>query len=179
MHWRSLGARGRWRPAPPSLHQLPPAQTPQSFWFFLQSHSLCFFPLSSRFPSSPLPALVGNNRVYRGWGMLVGYYLPGNSPAAPPEHRAGGSTAHEEVQQSQFDPFPPGRCPGGAGNIFCQLGHSCKICNIHVLGTCKSQNCQFYEIRHFSLIFTFEYLIVALKHIRQSYCSFNQHFVAS
>ena len=68
-----------------------------------------------------LPALVGNNRVYRGWGMLVGYYLPGNSPAAPPEHRAGGSTAHEEVQQSQFDPFPPGRCSGGAGSIFCQL----------------------------------------------------------
>ena len=53
--------------------------------------------------------------------MLVGYYLPGNSPAPPPDHRAGGTTAHEEVQQSQFDPFPPGRCPGGAGNIFCQL----------------------------------------------------------
>ena len=68
-----------------------------------------------------LPALVGNNRVYRGWGMLVGYYLPGNSPAPPPEHRAGGSTAHEEVEQSQFDPFPPGRCSGGAGSIFCQL----------------------------------------------------------
>ena len=53
--------------------------------------------------------------------MLVGYYLPGNSPAPPPEPRAGGSTAHEEVQQSQFDPFPPGRCSGGAGSIFCQL----------------------------------------------------------
>ena len=69
----------------------------------------------------PLPALVGNNRVYRGWGMLVGYYLPGNSPAPHPDHRAGGTTAHEEVAQSQFDPFPPGRWPGGAGNIFCQL----------------------------------------------------------
>ena len=69
----------------------------------------------------PLPALVGNNRVYRGWGMLVGYYIPGNSPAPHPDHRAGGTTAHEEVAQSQFDPFPPGRWPGGAGNIFCQL----------------------------------------------------------
>ena len=50
--------------------------------------------------------------------MLVGYYLPGNSPAPPPGHRAGGGTAHEEVVQSQFDPFPPGRCPGGASNVF-------------------------------------------------------------
>ena len=25
---------------------------------------------------APLPALVGNNRVYGGWGMLVGYYNP-------------------------------------------------------------------------------------------------------
>ena len=61
----------------------------------------------------PLPALVGNNRVYRGWGMLVGYYLPGNRAAPPPSHRAGGTTAHVEVEQGQFDPFPPGRCPGG------------------------------------------------------------------
>ena len=60
-----------------------------------------------------LPALVGNNRVYRGWGMLVGYYLPGNRAAPPPGHRAGGGTANEEVEQGQFDPVPPERCPGG------------------------------------------------------------------
>ena len=52
--------------------------------------------------------------------MLVGYYLPGNSPAPPPEHRAGGSTAHEEVEQSQFDPFPPERWLGGANHVFLQ-----------------------------------------------------------
>ena len=53
--------------------------------------------------------------------MLVGYYLPGNSPAPPPSHRAGGTTANKEVEQSQFDPFPPERWPGGASNVFCQL----------------------------------------------------------
>ena len=58
-----------------------------------------------------LPALVGNNRVYGGWGMLVGYYLPGNRAAPPPGHRAGGGTANEEVEQGQFDPVPPERCP--------------------------------------------------------------------
>ena len=41
----------------------------------------------------PLPALVGNNRVYREWGVLVSYYLPGNSLAPPPSHRASGATA--------------------------------------------------------------------------------------
>ena len=56
-------------------------------------------------------ALVGNNRVYGGWGMLVGYYLPGNRAAPPPRHRAGGGTANEEVEQGQFDPVPPERCP--------------------------------------------------------------------
>ena len=60
-----------------------------------------------------LPALVGNNRVYRGWGMIVGYYLPGNRAAPPPSHRAGGTTAHVEVEQGQFYPFPPGRWLGG------------------------------------------------------------------
>ena len=57
----------------------------------------------------PLPALVGNNRVYRGWGMLVGYYLPGNRAAPPPSPRAGGIPANEEVEQGQFDPVPPER----------------------------------------------------------------------
>ena len=57
-------------------------------------------------------------------------------------------------------------------------GHSCKIGNIPVPGTSENQNCQFYEIHHFSLIFTFLYYIVTLKHIRQSYCSDNQHVVA-
>ena len=45
--------------------------------------------------------------------MIVGYYLPGNRAAPPPGHRAGGGTAHEEVEQGQFDPVPPERCPGG------------------------------------------------------------------
>ena len=54
----------------------------------------------------------------------------------------------------------------------------CKIGNIPVPGTSENQNCQFYEIHHFSLIFTFLYYIVTLKHIRQSYCSDNQHVVA-
>ena len=52
----------------------------------------------------PLPALVGNNRVYGGWGMLVSYYLPGNSLAAPPSHRDGGATANVEVQQGFLIP---------------------------------------------------------------------------
>ena len=56
-----------------------------------------------------LPALVGNNRVYKGWGMLVGYYLPGNRAAPPPSPRAGGIPANEEVEQGQFDPVPPER----------------------------------------------------------------------
>ena len=34
-------------------------------------------------------------------------------------------------------------------------GNSCKIGNIPVPGTSKNQNCQFHEIHHFSLIFTF------------------------
>ena len=58
------------------------------------------------------------------------------------------------------------------------VGLSCKIGNIPVPGTSENQNCQFYEIHHFSLIFTFLYYIVTLKHIRQSYCSDNQHVVA-
>ena len=58
------------------------------------------------------------------------------------------------------------------------MGLSCKIGNIPVPGTSENQNCQFYEIHHFSLIFTFLYYIVTLKHIRQSYCSDNQHVVA-
>ena len=62
---------------------------------------------------SALPALVGNNRVYRGWGMLIGYYLPGNRAAPPPSPRAGGIPANEEVEQGQFDPVPPGRWLGG------------------------------------------------------------------
>ena len=36
--------------------------------------------------------------------MLVGYYLPGNSAAPPPGHRAGGGTAHEEVEQRHLTP---------------------------------------------------------------------------
>ena len=51
-----------------------------------------------------LPALVGNKRVYGGWGMLVSYYLPGNSLAAPPSHRVGGATANVEVQQGFLIP---------------------------------------------------------------------------
>ena len=47
-------------------------------------------------------------------------------------------------------------------------GHSCKIGNMHVPGTSENQNHQFHEIHHFCLIFTFEYYIVAQKHIRQS-----------
>ena len=39
-------------------------------------------------------------------------------------------------------------------------------------------NCQFYQIHHFCSIFTFEYYTVAQKHIRQSYSSVNQHFMA-
>ena len=53
---------------------------------------------------APLPALVGNKRVYGGWGMLVSYYLPGNSLAAPPSHRDGGATANVEVQQGFLIP---------------------------------------------------------------------------
>ena len=34
-----------------------------------------------------LPALVGNNRMYRGVGMLVSFYLPGTSLAQPPTPR--------------------------------------------------------------------------------------------
>ena len=49
-------------------------------------------PGGSRLPPA-LPALVGKKRVYGGWGMLVSYYLPGNSCAHPQGHRAGGSTA--------------------------------------------------------------------------------------
>ena len=49
-------------------------------------------------------ALVGNKRVYGGWGMLVSYYLPGNSLAAPPSHRDGGTTAKEEGQQGFLIP---------------------------------------------------------------------------
>ena len=57
-------------------------------------------------------------------------------------------------------------------------GHSCKIGNMRVPGTSKNQYCQFYKIHHFYLIFTFEYYTVAQKHIRQSYSSVNQHFMA-
>ena len=46
----------------------------------------------------PLPVLVGNNRVYRVWRMLVSYYLPGNSLALPPSHRVRGVTAQEVVE---------------------------------------------------------------------------------
>ena len=63
-------------------------------------------------------------------------------------------------------------------SYFVIQGLSCKIGNIPVPGTSENQNCQFYEIHHFSLIFTFLYYIVTLKHIRQSYCSDNQHVVA-
>ena len=48
------------------------------------------------------------------------------------------------------------------------LGHSCTIGNMHVPGTSENQNRQFHEIHHFCPIFTFEYYIVAQKHIRQS-----------
>ena len=47
-----------------------------------------------------LPALVGNNRVYREWGVLVSYYLPGNSLAPPPSHRASGATAQVVVEHA-------------------------------------------------------------------------------
>ena len=47
-------------------------------------------------------------------------------------------------------------------------GHSCTIGNMHVPGTSKNQNRQFHEIHLFWPIFTFEYYIVAQKHIRQS-----------
>ena len=77
------------------------------FLFFSPISFSLFFSSLLQIPLVPITS-SGNNRVYRGWGMFVGYYLPGNSPAAPPDHRAGGTTAHEEVQQSQFDPFPPG-----------------------------------------------------------------------
>ena len=60
------------------------------------------YPLSKL--DHPLPALVGNKRVYGGWGMLVSYYLPGNSLAAPPSHRVGGATANVEVQQGFLIP---------------------------------------------------------------------------
>ena len=39
-------------------------------------------------------------------------------------------------------------------NKLALLGLSCKIGNIHVPGTSENQNCQFYEIHHFSLLFT-------------------------
>ena len=42
--------------------------------------------------------------VYGGWGMLVSYYLPGNSLAAPPSHRDGGATANVEGQQGFLIP---------------------------------------------------------------------------
>ena len=49
---------------------------------------------------------------------------------------------------------------------------------MRVPGTSENQYCQFYEIHHFCSIFTFEYYTVAQKHIRQSYSSVNQHFMA-
>ena len=65
---------------------------------------------------------------------------------------------------------------GGAHHVY--KGLSCKIGNVPVPGTSENQNCKFYEIHLFSLIFTFLYYIVTLKHIRQSYCSDIQHVVA-
>ena len=58
-------------------------------------------------------------------------------------------------------------------------GNSCKIGNTRLLGTSKNQNHQLCELCHFCLIFTLQQYIVAQKLIRQPYCSFNQHFVAS
>ena len=49
--------------------------------------------------------------------MLVSYYLPGNSSAQPPGHRAYGGTAHTEAAQAIWGicppPIPYGWCPGG------------------------------------------------------------------
>ena len=52
--------------------------------------------------------------------MLVSYYLPGNSCAHPPSHRANGTTAHTEGVQAIWGmcsppppPIPYGRWPGG------------------------------------------------------------------
>ena len=50
--------------------------------------------------SQPLPALVGNKRVYGGGRGLVSYYLPGNGFAQPPSHRGYGTTAHTVVAQA-------------------------------------------------------------------------------
>ena len=42
--------------------------------------------------------LVGNNQLTSPTPYTLYYYLPGNSPAPPPSHRAGGTTAYEEVE---------------------------------------------------------------------------------
>jgi len=46
-----------------------------------ESFLSCSYPFF--FLSSPLPALVGNNRVYRRWGMLVGNNQLTSPPANP------------------------------------------------------------------------------------------------
>ena len=38
--------------------------------------------------------------MYREWGVLVSYYLPGNSLAPPPSHRASGATAQVVVEHA-------------------------------------------------------------------------------
>ncbi len=88
----------------------------------------------------------------------------------------GGTGGGGGTTWLSHDPPPPAMSAPGPGRL--STGLSCKIGNIPVPGTSENQNCQFYEIHHFSLIFTFLYYIVTLTHIRQSYCSDNQHVVA-
>ena len=70
-------------------------------------------------------ALVGNNRLYGGWGLLVSYYLPGNSCAHPQGHRAGGSTARGVGAQAiwgiVFPPLPPSHTGGAPAGVHLDL----------------------------------------------------------
>ena len=74
--------------------------------FHLHIHSDFVFSILTRdfiwscYRCRALPVLVGNNRVYRVWRMLVSYYLPGNSLALPPSHRVRGVTAQEVVEHA-------------------------------------------------------------------------------
>ena len=77
-----------------------------------------------------LAALVGNNRVYREWGVLVSYYLPGNSLAPPPSHRASGATAQVVVEHAILESVIF-KSSEGSTAIGYALGFDCSINKIH------------------------------------------------
>ena len=96
------------------------------------------FTLKSKFSffgflDAPFPVLVGNNRVYDRCGCelvitsqeIALLHLPHSVLEGTPPRRRWSSylltpsllDGVREVEQSPFDPFPPGWSPGGRSNV--------------------------------------------------------------